>query len=804
MENNAQQNDTKNDINTNNSNENYNESALQLYNLSQQFLKLFTKLCFIYILGYMGFSIAWILIGVFIWTLRHKYFAQIYQRISFFRQLATNEEPTITGAIKDLPSWVYFPDSERAEWINKIVKQMWPFIDEYVKTLIKSSIEPNIKSALPDFLKSFRFERVDLGSIPLRIGSVKCYDENTSRDEIIFDMEIIYAGNCDIQISIKNMKAGIKHFQLYGRIRVELRPLLKDIPLVGCVSVYFLNNPAIEFSLTNLADILDIPGLRYYLRQAIREKLSALMVLPNKYVFPLINDISLKSIKFSQPVGVIRLEIIEARNLKKSDVGMLGLGKSDPYVIVLIGNCEYKSKVIPNTVNPKWNYICETVIYNLHDQNIEIEVMDEDQGSKDDFLGRTTLSLATIANNELNEAWITLKDVKRGAIHLKTTWFTLSTCISDLNETIENSVIVRNKYDNDNDNNQIDSPIFGAVGVILIYLDGARNLPVTKTMGEPDPYCVITVGNDKNESIVKKSTANPNWEEEFSYLIQHCNENTEIHFNIIDSKADRHLGSVSLKLEKVISSENMLFNEPLPISGRTTDCQLNISVSLRIMKCQKCQQIPSVVIEEPIEEICDEPTLPTIEDMIKGTVQPIIHTSGYQINKDVIEKSQNDRKHKPIKTSETNGKSEVTANLSDDQENHVKYPRILVTIQKSGYTSKPFLIVHKAENLPLIDGQKPNPYVKIYGTQGKNSMTLKKSLKSITKRYTCNPLFDENFELDNKWKAIDILVFSRNGSARNVFKKKSNIIGLTSIQMNTLTLESQLIKQWYELEQLSD
>ncbi len=58
------------------------------------------------------------------------------------------------------------------------------------------------------------------------------------------------------------MKAGIKHFQLYGIVRVELRPLLKDLPLVGCVSFYFLNNPNIEFNLTNLADILDMPGLR--------------------------------------------------------------------------------------------------------------------------------------------------------------------------------------------------------------------------------------------------------------------------------------------------------------------------------------------------------------------------------------------------------------------------------------------------------------------------------------------------------------------------------------------------------------
>ncbi|CAG2122872.1 unnamed protein product, partial [Medioppia subpectinata] len=103
------------------------------------------------------------------------------------------------------------------------------------------------------------------------------------------------------------------------------------------------------------------------------------MVLPNKVVVPLIDGLSMKSIRFAPPIGVMRLEVIEAKNLKKSDVGMLGLGKSDPYVRIIIGSQEFRSPVIYNTVNPKWNYICEAVVHHLHDQNVEIEVMDEDQ-----------------------------------------------------------------------------------------------------------------------------------------------------------------------------------------------------------------------------------------------------------------------------------------------------------------------------------------------------------------------------------------------------------------------------------------
>ena len=30
----------------------------------------------------------------------------------------------------DLPSWVFFPDKERAEWVNNIMKQLWPYVNE--------------------------------------------------------------------------------------------------------------------------------------------------------------------------------------------------------------------------------------------------------------------------------------------------------------------------------------------------------------------------------------------------------------------------------------------------------------------------------------------------------------------------------------------------------------------------------------------------------------------------------------------------------------------------------------------------
>jgi hypothetical protein len=74
-----------------------------------------------------------------------------------------------------------------------------------------------------------------------------------------------YGGDCDITFSVKGVKAGIKDFQVSGLVRIVMKPLLAQMPLIGGMQVFFLNNPDIDFNLVGIADVLDFPGLRYCL-----------------------------------------------------------------------------------------------------------------------------------------------------------------------------------------------------------------------------------------------------------------------------------------------------------------------------------------------------------------------------------------------------------------------------------------------------------------------------------------------------------------------------------------------------------
>lgn len=87
------------------------------------------------------------------------------------------------------------------------------------------------------------------------------------------------------------------------------------------------------------------------------------MVLPNKFPIKLSDDIEIMELKAPEPEGVLRVHVVEARNLMKKDVSMLGKGKSDPYAVITLGAQDFKTKVIDNTVDPKWDFWCEVMFF---------------------------------------------------------------------------------------------------------------------------------------------------------------------------------------------------------------------------------------------------------------------------------------------------------------------------------------------------------------------------------------------------------------------------------------------------------
>ncbi|VDM85939.1 unnamed protein product [Strongylus vulgaris] len=116
--------------------------------------------------------------------------------------------------LQDLPAWVQFPDTERVEWMNKVIHQLWPYVGEYAKVFLTDFIIPQVKAQMPSMFKNFKFTKMDMGDIPCRVGGIKVYTTNVGRDRIIVDMDVAYAGDADFTVSCCGFTGGMNNLQV--------------------------------------------------------------------------------------------------------------------------------------------------------------------------------------------------------------------------------------------------------------------------------------------------------------------------------------------------------------------------------------------------------------------------------------------------------------------------------------------------------------------------------------------------------------------------------------------------------------
>lgn len=140
-----------------------------------------------------------------------------------------------------------------------------------------------------------------LGTTPIRIGGVKVHDMNTSRDEIILDVDLIFASDCSINFRLAGIPAAFNDFEIYGKIRVILKPLISKAPFFGGVQIFFLDNPEIDFNLAGPAEISNIPGLRDILRRVIAKKITKKMVAPNNVTKKISKGVPAAAVKMHEP-----------------------------------------------------------------------------------------------------------------------------------------------------------------------------------------------------------------------------------------------------------------------------------------------------------------------------------------------------------------------------------------------------------------------------------------------------------------------------------------------------------------------
>uniref|UniRef100_A0A671K712 Extended synaptotagmin-2-A-like n=1 Tax=Sinocyclocheilus anshuiensis TaxID=1608454 RepID=A0A671K712_9TELE len=731
-----------------------------------KFAKTFLLIFPIYVLGYLEFSFSWVLIilAVLFWLRRNQgsRFARVNQALAFLE----HEERAVRQTVRssELPPWVHFPDVERVEWLNKTVHQMWPYICQFVDKLFRETIEPAVQGANAH-LSTFTFSKIDMGDKPLRVDGVKVYTENVDRRQIIMDLQISFVGNTEIDVDIKKYycRAGIKSIQLNGVLRVIMEPLLGDMPLIGALSVFFLKKPLLDINWTGLTNMLDIPGVNGLCDGIIQDIIYSYLVLPNKITIPLVNDAQISKLRFPMPKGILRIHFLEAQDLVGKDKFLGGLikGRSDPYGVIQLGNQLFRSKIIKETVNPKWNEVYEAFVYDHPGQN-----------------------------------WFVLDDVATGKLHLKIEWLSLLPTPDKLDEVLSSIKAAKGQA-----NDGLSSAL------LLVHLDSAKNLPSGKKVASvPSPFVQFTVGHRSFESKTRYKTNEPVWEEAFTFLI-HNPKCQELEVEVKDEKHECSLGTFSLPLSKMLQEDQMTISQQFPLKNSGPGATLKMKMALRVTHMHKHLthtlnnlmerkgKLKTVVEPTPTSKT-QQPT-PAPRNQPSPRVEPLIDSRPLEDSPTRLAKSGRSTSNLAISGSQLHlNNKEPTPSIASDISNPSTAQELQKTIQhlqnlkKSVFTYS-YLCV--CRNLISSTENGSDPYVRLYLLPDKRRSGRR---KTNTIKKTVTPVYDQTFEfsvslVELHRRTLDVAV--KNGGG--ILSKHRGLLGKVLVDLTSEDI-SKSSTQW--------
>uniref|UniRef100_A0A8D1Z9W9 Extended synaptotagmin 1 n=1 Tax=Sus scrofa TaxID=9823 RepID=A0A8D1Z9W9_PIG len=514
----------------------------------------------VYLAGAMGLSVGFVLFGLALYLGWRRVREEKERSLRVAQQLLEDEErltaKTLYMSQRELPAWVSFPDVEKAEWLNKIVAQVWPFLGQYMEKLLAETVAPAVRGSNPH-LQTFTFTRVELGEKPLRILGVKVHP-GQRKEQILLDLNISYVGDVQIDVEVKKYfcKAGVKGMQLHGVLRVILEPLIGDLPIVGAVSMFFIRRPTLDINWTGMTNLLDIPGLSSLSDTMIMDSIAAFLVLPNRLLVPLVPDLQdVAQLRSPLPRGIIRVHLLAARGLSSKDKYVKGLieGKSDPYALVRVGTQAFCSRVIDEELNPQWGETYEVMVHEVPGQEIEVEVFDKDP-DKDDFLGRMKLDVGKVLQAAVMDEWFPLQG-GQGQVHLRLEWLSLLPDAEKLEQILQWNRGVSSR------------PEPPSAAILVVYLDRAQDLPLKKGNKEPNPMVQLSIQDVTQESKAVYSTNSPVWEEAFRFFLQDP-RSQELDVQVKDDSRALTLGALTLPLARLLTAPELTLDQWFQLSMR--------------------------------------------------------------------------------------------------------------------------------------------------------------------------------------------------------------------------------------------
>ncbi|XP_063122511.1 extended synaptotagmin-3 isoform X3 [Rattus norvegicus] len=475
----------------------------------------------VYLAGYLGLSVTWLLLGALLWMWWRRNRRGKLGRLEAAFEFLEHEREFISRELRGqhLPAWIHFPDVERVEWANKIITQIWPYLSMIMENKIREKLEPKIREK-SIHLRTFTFTKLYFGQKCPKVNGVKAHTDKCNRRKVTLDLQICYIGDCEISVELQKIRAGVNGVQLQGTLRVILEPLLVDKPFIGAVTVFFLQKP-----------------------------------------------------------GVIRVHLLEAKKLAQKD-NFLGLGgKSDPYAKVSIGLQQCRSRTVYKNLNPTWNEVFEFMVYEVPGQDLEVDLYDED-ADRDDFLGSLQISLGDVMKNRVVDEWFVLNDTTSGRLHLRLEWLSLLTDPEALENDsglstailvvfLENACnLPRNPFDYLNGEYRAKK---------------LSRFVKNKASRDPSSYVKLSVGKKTFTSKTCPHSKDPVWSQVFSFFV-HSVAAEQLCLKVLDDELECALGVLEFPLCQILSCADLTLEQCFQLDHSGLDSLISMRLVLRFLR----------------------------------------------------------------------------------------------------------------------------------------------------------------------------------------------------------------------------
>ena len=169
------------------------------------------------------------------------------------------------------------------------------------------------------------------------------------------------------------------------------------------------------------------------------------LVLDPRSVSLTFSDSLLHWPQLGKPSGMLRIFLVEGRDLVAADRSLLGAcgvkkgGTSDPFCNLKVDRLSIKSITVEKTTNPVWNFYAEFPILSPgpSGQELVIEVFDKDFGAENESLGGTSVDLGSLdMRSRVSDSWLDVDTVAAtsGQIRVRAQWVP---CLTSARSNIE-------------------------------------------------------------------------------------------------------------------------------------------------------------------------------------------------------------------------------------------------------------------------------------------------------------------------------------------------------------------------------